>query len=102
SAESNAQWRITDGEALKFVTVKPTHHTHSIFLTHPRSDLFFNDGIRAIDFVLAWKVQPEEETQTPEQKEKITENEARREIFENNLHDEGLLLEHDQVEGVDL
>lgn len=48
--------------------------------------LFFNDGKRSIDFVIAWKTPDERNTE-----EKIKE--IKRAIFEENLRNEGLELE---------
>lgn len=55
--------------------------------------LYFNDGKRSIDFVLAWKTADERNTD-----EKIRE--IKRAIFEENLRNEGLELETE--EGGDL
>lgn len=48
--------------------------------------LYFNDGKRSIDFVLAWKTAEERNTE-----EKMRE--IKRAIFEENLRNEGLELE---------
>lgn len=50
-------------------------------------NMFFQDGDRKIDFVLAWKVKVK----------KQQEAEEARMIFETNLRDEGLELEYDKV-----
>lgn len=54
--------------------------------------LYFNDGKRSIDFVLAWQ-KAEERTTT----EKIKE--IKRAIFEENLRNEGLELESEEIDG---
>ena len=55
--------------------------------------MFFDDGIRRIDYILAWEV--------PEKKEEEDRNQAKakkaRETFEENLIKEGLELERDLV-----
>ena len=55
--------------------------------------MFFDDGVRRIDYILAWEV--------PEKKEEEDRNQAKakkaRETFEENLIKEGLELEHDLV-----
>ena len=55
--------------------------------------MFFDDGIRRIDFILAWEV--------PEKKDEDDEDEIKakkaRTVFEGNLEKEGLELEHDLV-----
>lgn len=56
--------------------------------------LYFNDGKRSIDFVVAWRKAVERTTE-----EKIRE--IKRAIFEENLRNEGLELETEQ-EGGDL
>ncbi|XP_047493990.1 anoctamin-1-like isoform X1 [Penaeus chinensis] len=58
---------------------------------HP--DLFMEDGVSSIDYVLVSK-----EIETEDQ----ADNEERRETFENNLRKEGLTLEVDRVEDVPL
>ncbi|XP_046373983.1 anoctamin-1-like isoform X3 [Haliotis rufescens] len=52
-------------------------------------NMFFQDGDRKIDFVLAWKVKVK----------KQQEAEEARMIFETNLRDEGLELEYDKRNG---
>ena len=51
--------------------------------------MFFEDGERRIDFILAWNTKPKE-------KKKVQAENAR-EMFENNLRVEGLHLEYDRV-----
>ena len=55
--------------------------------------MFFDDGVRRIDYILAWEV--------PEKKEEEDRNQAKakkaRETFEENLIKEGLELERDLV-----
>ena len=55
--------------------------------------MFFDDGVRRIDYILAWEV--------PEKKEEEDRNQAKakkaRETFEENLVKEGLELERDLV-----
>lgn len=52
--------------------------------------MFFKDGIRRIDYVLAWETNDDDEKQNAKHK-------AAREIFENHLVEEGLELEYDLV-----
>lgn len=54
--------------------------------------LYFNDGKRSIDFVLAWKTAEERTTV-----ERIKE--IKRAIFEDNLRTEGLELEDEDLDG---
>lgn len=54
--------------------------------------LYFNDGKRSIDFVLAWKRGEERNTV-----ERIKE--IKRTIFEENLRTEGLELEAEDIDG---
>ncbi|KAK7067067.1 Anoctamin-1 [Halocaridina rubra] len=63
--------------------------------SQPLPDLFFQDGMKSIDFVL---VSRDLEPDSPEH----AENEERRETFENNLIKEGLFLEVDRVPEVPL
>ena len=51
-------------------------------------NLFFEDGHRRVDFILAWNV---------EHGKKQQEAEKARQLFENNLRREGLELEYDRV-----
>ena len=51
-------------------------------------NLFFEDGQRRIDFILAWNFKANK---------KQEEAEKARELFENNLRQEGLELEYDRV-----
>lgn len=51
-------------------------------------NMFFEDGKRRIDFILAWNVK---------HSKKQEEAEKARELFENNLRLEGLELEYDRV-----
>ena len=50
--------------------------------------LFFEDGLRRIDFVLVWR----EDVKDPD---KAAEKVQCRKIFERNLEEEGLEIEHD-------
>ena len=50
--------------------------------------LFFNDGMRRIDYAFAYKLQA-----NPDEKKN-----ARRECFENNLRKSGLALEQETVQ----
>lgn len=52
--------------------------------------MFFKDGIRRIDYVLAWETNDDDEKQNAKHK-------AAREIFEKHLVEEGLELEYDLV-----
>lgn len=52
--------------------------------------IFFNDGIRSVDFVLVWDAF-DEESVTPEAY-------VKRQIFENNLMKEGLEIEYEAQE----
>lgn len=54
--------------------------------------LYFNDGKRSIDFVLVWKKQDENRIASEENRS------VKREIFETNLINEGLELEHTIIE----
>ena len=51
-------------------------------------NMFFEDGKRRIDFILAWNVK---------HSKKQEESKKARELFENNLRLEGLELEYDRV-----
>ena len=51
-------------------------------------NLFFEDGQRRIDFILAWNIKANK---------KQEEAEKARELFEKNLRQEGLELEYDRV-----
>lgn len=55
-------------------------------LSHQVPTIYFNDGMRSVDFVLVWDAF-NENAATPEAYEK-------RKIFENNLLKEGLQLEN--------
>ena len=55
--------------------------------------MFFEDGVRRIDFILAWEV-PEKKDEHDADEEKARKA---RDTFEGNLQKEGLHLEHDQV-----
>lgn len=50
--------------------------------------LFFNDGIRTIDFVLVWKNKTDDQSQ----------QEIKRKVFEDNLLNEGLDIERETFE----
>lgn len=70
--------------------------------------LFFADGARSVDFVIVWKkLMPHEDDERSDalnQREvddvsrKESERVERREVFEKNLIDEGLELEHEIVD----
>jgi len=51
--------------------------------------LFFTDGKRRIDYILAWS--------TKGDPEELEEARKAREVFEKNLEEEGLELEYDTV-----
>jgi hypothetical protein len=53
--------------------------------------LFFNDGIRSVDFVLAWR-------EDVHDGKFIETHKLKREVFEENLCNEGLELEHECIE----
>ena len=55
-------------------------------------NIYFNDGVRRIDYILAWNVKSKKEE----------ESQQARDIFESNLIKEGLEIEHDLVGGVHL
>ena len=55
-----------------------------------KATLFFRDGKRKIDFVLAYE--PDEEDEDEEKKR------YRRSTFEKNIVDDGLILEHEDKE----
>lgn len=61
--------------------------------TELNSSLYFEDGIRSVDFVLVWKFSEEE---SPEIE---AERNAKREVFEENLMNEGLEIERETVDG---
>ncbi|XP_055849456.1 anoctamin-1 isoform X2 [Episyrphus balteatus] len=58
------------------------YHQHK-----PNSSLFFKDGFRSIDFVLAYK------TNNQEEEDDEVENKVKRRVFEENLINQGLELE---------
>lgn len=58
---------------------------------YQNSSLFFNDGERSIDFVLVWQSKPD--VQSHEDLRLI-----KRSIFEENLTNEGLDIEHEIYE----
>lgn len=60
-----------------------------------KRNLFFKDGVRRIDFVLAWVIRPEEELRKPKEVKQAEEAKEARRIFEENLVKEGLHLEYD-------
>lgn len=53
--------------------------------------MYFDDKARKIDFILAWSIKPNK---------KSIEAQRARELFENNLKQEGLELEYDKVSGL--
>lgn len=55
-----------------------------------KQKIFFNDGIRSVDFVLVWDGF-DEDSMTPE-------IHVKRQIFENNLMKEGLEIEYEPQE----
>lgn len=55
------------------------------------SSLYFNDGTRSVDFVLAWRDEVITETVKEDRLQK-------RHVFEENLMSEGLELEHETIE----
>lgn len=77
------------------------------FSNPEKSSLFFDDLIRTVDYVLAWKelVAYERDDRTYTQREiqdmktKETLRSEKREIFEENLITEGLELERSVVDG---
>jgi anoctamin-1 len=65
--------------------------------------LFFADGERSVDFVLAWKkLLPKDDGETQKELDAIKEKEdarlLRREVFEENLINEGLEIERETVD----
>lgn len=66
--------------------------TFSGFSNTLAASLYFNDGNRSIDFVLVW--QPNENEETEEL------NRIKRNIFEENLINEGLEIEHESYENL--
>lgn len=68
--------------------------------------MYFNDGVRSIDFVLVWidleaknkhnKKRGTDDTPS-KQRERIRDARSKREIFETNLMKEGLELERETV-----
>lgn len=57
------------------------------------SSLYFEDGIRSVDFVLVWKFSEEESPEID------AERNDKREVFEENLINEGLEIERETVDG---
>lgn len=66
-------------------------HENPFESTNKNSSLFFNDGVRSIDFVLVWR-----DEEAPDHVK--DERDTKRLIFENNLVKEGLELESEIVE----
>ena len=57
--------------------------------------LYFRDGKRLIDFVLAFETPADADDQKEEEKEKQRELAEKRKVFEENLQTSGLELEHE-------
>ena len=57
--------------------------------------LYFRDGKRLIDFVLAFETPADADDQKEEEKEKQRELAEKRKVFEENLQKAGLELEHE-------
>lgn len=55
------------------------------------SSLYFNDGQRSVDFVLVWR---EDFAESPGREERAN----KRDVFEANLMNEGLELEHELID----
>lgn len=56
----------------------------------PKANLYFNDGIRSVDFILVWDSNYDQA---------VTESAmSRRSIFENNLIKEGIELEYERTD----
>lgn len=49
--------------------------------------MFFNDGVKRVDYVLVWSTKGKEA--------KLEQSKEARRIYEDNLTDEGLILEYD-------
>ncbi|XP_041352260.1 anoctamin-1-like isoform X5 [Gigantopelta aegis] len=70
-----------DGQAVDPCQQKPKN----VNLASDVRNIYFNDGVRRIDYILAWDVKTK----------KQEESQQAREIFEENLLKEGLEIEHD-------
>lgn len=87
--------------------VNSPDENHSFSNSSDKSSLFFDDQIRSVDYVLAWKelVAYERDDRTYTQKDihdmemKEKSRSEKRETFEENLIHEGLELERSIVDG---
>lgn len=68
----------------------PTKTPNICHLTCPKQKIYFNDGLRSVDFVLVWD--------SHEDVAKTQVSMVRRETFEKNLKKEGLELEYEEPE----
>lgn len=105
--ETDFRMKITVQEA---TAADVTDFPQNPYASHQTKNdtLFFRDGTRSVDFVIVWKKlmphEDDERSDTLNQRviddvnRKESERIERRDVFEKNLTDEGLELEHEVVD----
>ena len=95
SNEADTEAVLQSQETLEMakVTINPLHSPFGELSTL-NSSLFFNDGLRSVDYVIVWK-EPSDEHEHNVEEVRL----AKRKKFEQNLSLEGLELEEELIEG---
>ena len=70
------------------------YHVHISIFQQGRK-LYFEDGVRRIDYILSWSTKKDEKEKDEHDTESSNKKKKYREAFEKNLEIEGLHLEYD-------